>query len=57
MNNRAVSYSRVSNPDQNTDNQTAILEQWAAQRGFELTEVYQEQESAWKRVTKRNWPD
>jgi len=48
MKNRAVIYSRVSTQDQNTENQTTVLEQWAAQRGFELVEVYQEQESAWK---------
>jgi putative DNA-invertase from lambdoid prophage Rac len=48
MKNRAVIYTRVSTHDQNTDNQTEVLEQWASQRGFELVEVYQEQESAWK---------
>ena len=48
MKNRAVIYSRVSTPDQNTENQITVLELWAAQRDFELAEVYQEQDSAWK---------
>ena len=41
-------YSRVSTSDQNTVNQSAILEEWAKQRGFEVVTVYEEEESAWK---------
>lgn len=41
-------YSRVSTGEQDTDNQTTMLTEWAKQRGFELMAVYKEQESAWK---------
>ncbi|MFC2042026.1 recombinase family protein [Chloroflexota bacterium] len=48
MKNEAVIYSRISTQDQNTANQVDVLSGWAKQRGFTLTEIYQEQESAWK---------
>ena len=41
-------YSRVSTSDQNTVNQSAVLAEWAKQRGFEVVKVYEEEESAWK---------
>jgi len=41
-------YSRVSTNDQNTVNQSAILEEWAKHRRFEVVTVYEEEESAWK---------
>jgi len=45
---KAVIYSRVSTTDQSTDNQLPMLRALAAQRGYEVVEVYQEAESAWK---------
>jgi DNA invertase Pin-like site-specific DNA recombinase len=48
MNNKIVIYSRVSTNEQSTDNQVPVLEKWARDRGFEVVEVYQESESAWK---------
>jgi len=45
---KAVIYSRVSTQDQSTDNQLPVLRDLAASRGFELVQVYQESESAWK---------
>jgi len=41
-------YSRVSTAEQEVANQLLVLENWAKQRGFEVVETYQEQESAWK---------
>lgn len=41
-------YSRVSTGEQDTKNQTAVLTEWAKQRGFEVIRVYEEEESAWK---------
>ncbi|MBA7665631.1 Serine recombinase PinR [subsurface metagenome] len=45
---KAVIYSRVSTQDQSTDNQVPVLRDLAASRGFELVQVYRENESAWK---------
>lgn len=45
---KAVIYSRVSTNEQSTDNQVPVLEAWATSRGFEVVEVYQEAESAWR---------
>ncbi len=45
---RACIYSRVSTDNQNTENQTTILAEWARQRGFEVVFTYEEKESAWK---------
>jgi len=45
---KAVIYSRVSTTEQTVDNQVQVLKSWTQQRGFELLEVYQENESAWK---------
>lgn len=41
-------YSRVSTAEQNTQNQTMILTDWAKQQGYEVIAVYEEQESAWR---------
>ena len=45
---KAVIYSRVSTDEQSTTNQVGVLETWASDRGYNLGEIYQEQESAWK---------
>ena len=44
----ACIYSRVSTGEQNTTNQVMVLTDWASQRGFEVTKVYEEEESAWR---------
>ena len=41
-------YSRVSTSEQDTQNQTMVLTDWAKQRGFEIAKVYEEEELAWK---------
>ena len=41
-------YLRVSTADQSVDNQLPVLEKWVTDRGYELVEVYSENESAWK---------
>jgi len=41
-------YSRVSTAEQDASNQHLALEKWAKARGWEVIEVYQEEESAWK---------
>ena len=41
-------YSRVSSGVQDTENQVMVLTNWAASRGYEVVNIYQEQESAWK---------
>jgi len=41
-------YCRVSTSEQDAANQRLVLEKWAQDRGWEVVEVYQEQESAWK---------
>ncbi|MFC1902985.1 recombinase family protein [Chloroflexota bacterium] len=48
MQNEAVIYSRVSTEEQTTANQVDVLSAWAKQREYFITEIYQEQESAWK---------
>ncbi len=48
MLNKAVIYSRVSTGEQDTQNQTMVLTDWANSRGFEVAGTYQEEESAWK---------
>lgn len=45
---RCVIYLRVSTIEQTTENQLPALQKWVADRGYELTEVYSENESAWK---------
>ncbi len=41
-------YSRVSTSKQDTENQSAVLTDWANRRGYEVVRIYEEQESAWK---------
>ena len=41
-------YVRVSTEEQDMANQTMVLRKWAEDRGFEIVEVYQEAESAWR---------
>jgi putative DNA-invertase from lambdoid prophage Rac len=41
-------YCRVSTAEQSADNQLLALEKLARDRGWEVLEVYQEEESAWK---------
>jgi putative DNA-invertase from lambdoid prophage Rac len=45
---KAALYLRVSTTEQNVDNQLPALESYAKQRGWQIVEVYQENESAWK---------
>ena len=45
---KAALYLRVSTTEQNTDNQLRALEAYAVSRGWQIVEVYQENESAWK---------
>jgi putative DNA-invertase from lambdoid prophage Rac len=45
---KAAIYCRVSTTDQNPENQRAVLNEWAKQRGFEVVAAYEEEESAWK---------
>lgn len=45
---KAALYLRVSTEAQDVENQRLALEQWASARGFEVVQVYQEQESAWR---------
>jgi len=45
---KCVIYARVSGKAQETANQIDILTSWAEQKDFEVVEIYQEQESAWK---------
>lgn len=47
MDNCAI-YIRVSDPTQHTENQLSVLENWATQRGYDVFEIYEEQESAWR---------
>ena len=43
-----VIYARVSYDMQDADNQIAQLTSWIASRGWEISGIYQETESAWK---------
>jgi len=45
---KACIYSRVSTSEQEIQNQSLVLAEWAKQRGFEVVATYEEQESAWK---------
>ncbi len=45
---KASIYVRVSTGTQDTANQLSVLTDWARQRGFEVVEVYSEEESAWR---------
>ena len=41
-------YSRVSTNQQDTENQSMALKEWAKQRGWEVVRIYEEHETAWK---------
>ena len=41
-------YCRVSTNEQDATNQLLALEKWAGDRGWDIVDVYQEEESAWK---------
>lgn len=41
-------YARVSTSEQETDNQVQALRAWAEKQGYEIAEVYRENESAWR---------
>jgi putative DNA-invertase from lambdoid prophage Rac len=45
---KCAGYLRVSTGEQTTDNQLPAIRQWCASRGYELSEIYQENESAWR---------
>jgi putative DNA-invertase from lambdoid prophage Rac len=45
---KAVFYTRVSTDKQDATNQYDNMRELAARRGFEVTETYQENETAWK---------
>ncbi|TRZ50588.1 MAG: recombinase family protein [Dehalococcoidia bacterium] len=45
---KAVIYSRVSTDNQDNQNQVETLTRWAKDRGFNIVEVYQETDTAWK---------
>ncbi len=45
---KASVYLRVSTTEQSTDNQRPALEAYAESRGWEVTAIYAENESAWK---------
>lgn len=46
---KAALYLRVSTEEQETDNQKLALIKLAHDRGYEIGEIYQENETAWKR--------
>lgn len=41
-------YARVSTRGQEVDNQLAVLTKWVTDRGWEIGDIYQEAESAWR---------
>ena len=45
---KAALYLRVSSSEQTVDNQLPALEAYAKSRGWQIVDVYQENESAWK---------
>jgi len=45
---KCAAYLRVSSEEQNYANQLPAIEAWVEARGYELVEVYQEIESAWR---------
>jgi len=48
VNKNVVVYLRVSTVEQSLENQLMALERWIQDRGYNLVEIYQEQESAWR---------
>lgn len=45
---KVVIYLRVSGSEQTVENQLPALQKWIADRGYDLVEIYEENESAWK---------
>jgi len=45
---RCAIYLRVSDSSQHTGNQFPALKDWVSQRGYEVAEVYEETETAWR---------
>ncbi len=45
---KASAYLRVSTSDQSVDNQLPAIKSWCESHGYALTEIYSENESAWK---------
>ena len=45
---RIAIYSRVSTTEQDTNNQLLILREWANLRNYQITDTYEEEESAWR---------
>ena len=52
---KAALYLRVSSKEQHTENQLQPLEQFCKQRGFEIVNVYAENESAWQAGHQHEW--
>ena len=52
---KAALYLRVSSKEQHTENQLQPLEQFCNQRGFEVVNVYAENESAWQAGHQYEW--
>ena len=50
---KAAIYCRVSTEDQHTENQLPILEKWAADRGWEVVERYEDTGSAFQRTNQK----
>jgi putative DNA-invertase from lambdoid prophage Rac len=48
MSKNVIIYLRVSTAEQSLENQMPALESWVNSRGYNLTGIYQEQESAWR---------
>jgi len=46
---KAAIYCRVSTDEQTTDNQLPDIMRLAKERGYEVSEIYKENETAWKR--------
>ncbi len=45
---KAALYLRVSTTEQNVDNQLPAIEAYAESRGWQIVEIYRENESAWR---------
>lgn len=52
---KVVVYARVSTEEQTTENQIRELKEWIVKRGWELGEIYAENETAWKAGHQREW--
>lgn len=50
---KAAIYCRVSTDDQHTENQLPILKQWASDRGWEVSRIYEDTGSAFQRADQK----